>query len=261
MKPEDANKPTGKTAAMEAMFPGVQKYVPDNKMSSLPADNSSDSTFIMFTDDENGLVADQAGHAKGPVVFHGTKNEDVDFNASKYRGSEGRYLRQPENNEEPGQGRPFEPQRLILKDDISRKNFRDFLAESAGYTATHEPLHLTIGLEEWIGFKENSAEGLDPVLRDFLRVNPHYFDPTTAEREGITLRELGGVSDFLRRCNPDKPTVQNGSDWVLNKLILDAYLSPKVANELIGFAKDQGINVITPKGKKVALDTDSSLKM
>lgn len=121
-------------------------------------------------------------------------------------------------------------------------------------------IELKVTLDGWLELKGKSAAGVDPVLGDFLRANPDYFDPNRAEGDGITLRQLGALSDNLKSLNRDKPIIQQGSEWVAPKLVLHNYLGEKIMNELIDFAKAKGLNVKTGLGRHQQIDVYNSPK-
>jgi hypothetical protein len=153
----------------------------------------------------------------------------------------------------PGKGKTHEIMALMWPEDPFRKIFLAGVAEN---TAKYEAVPMTITLEEWMGFKEKSDKGLDPLIGKFLQANPDYFAPNRAEGDGITPRTFDGVSDLLTRSK-----TPNDSGYVVQKFLLDAFLTTKVADELLSFAKDQGFNVSTTHDFNKKLDTDSSLKM
>ena len=143
----------------------------------------------------------------------------------------------------------------LREPEISFTN--EFLAELAANTAKYESAPTTITLEEWMGFKEKSGEGLDPNLSKFLQANPVYFAANREEGDGITPRMLGGVSDLLTRSK--NPT---GSGYVVNKFLLDSFMTQKGADELLEFTKEQGFTVKTTHDfREQKLFSESSLKL
>lgn len=300
--------------------------------------------------DDHSPKKDQA---VGPLVFHGTKNENVDFKASRNNGSEGAYFLggsvKPDHALRPGDdtdkvlvldgaayaaaevakwnamgievdgdftpptgpnpfaqygakrnvkpapgedtdtpvefhGTPVAGE-LIGKDDwmnkvdplvmefmkpshpsIYRPDIEGVLVDEdekykhlpKAIAESLKPFVIKASLEDWLELKDKSPAGVDPILGDFLRANPDYFDPNKAEGDGVTLRQLGILSDNLTRLNRDKPMIQQGSEWVAPKLVLHNYLGEKIMNELIDFAKAKGVNVKTGLGSYQQLDLDDS---
>ncbi|WP_274644882.1 hypothetical protein [Pseudomonas serbica] len=291
--------------------------------------------------------------AVAPLVFHGTKNEEVDFTASKNYGSEGAYFASGSVNPDPGQHSGINTERVVVLDgaayaaaEVAKWNAMgievdgdftpptgpnpfaqygakrdvtpapgedtatpmqsqgnpvtgdliakddwmqtfdpmvlEFLKEPAlssyrpdiegvlvdedekykhlpkGIADSMKPVPIKVSLEDWLELKDKSPAGVDPVLGDFLRANPAYFDPNRSEGEGVTLRQLGVLSDNLTRLNMDKPMIQQGSEWIAPKLVLHNYLGEKIMNELIDFAKAKGINVKGGLGLYQQLDLDDS---
>lgn len=113
-------------------------------------------------------------------------------------------------------------------------------------------LHFT--LEEWIAVRQQVAEGLDPVVLDFLRANADQFDPMRAEGDGVTLRSVGMANAAIIKANNGHKAFPAGSVWVAPKLILESLLTPKMADDLIQFAKDKGLEVDTFAGKNLKFE-------
>lgn len=141
---------------------------------------------------------------------------------------------------------------VLVDEDEKYRHLPKAIADSI------KPIVIKVTLEDWLELKDKSPAGVDPVLGDFLRANPDYFDPNRVEGEGITLRQLGILSDNLTRLNMDKSMIQQGSEWIAPKIVLHNYLGEKVMNELIDFAKEKGLNIKTGLGRIQQLDSHYS---
>lgn len=247
MKPEDSSTFIGKNDAIEARYPGLAKYVRDIQTAPEPTAEQGQSTFIMFTDGEGGLVADyqkdDANSIPGSFIGKDDALKSIEPLVMDF-------LRPTD----------LSIYRPVIEGELAEENdpYRHLPKSLA---AAFEPVVIKVSLEDWLELKDKSPAGVDPVLGDFLRANPDYFDPAKAEGDGITLRQLGLASDSLTRFNRTKPMIMQGSDWVAPKAILDSFLTPEIADELISFAKSKGINVQTGLGNNQKLVMDSSPKL
>lgn len=98
-------------------------------------------------------------------------------------------------------------------------------------------------LEEWLEVMEKSPKGIDPVLIDFLRANPQYFDPAGYEDEAITPRKLNMLSETLQNANSTLTHVEKGKPWFVPPLVAEGVVGKEMTGALIAFAQELGLNV------------------
>jgi hypothetical protein len=98
-------------------------------------------------------------------------------------------------------------------------------------------------LEEWLEVMEKSPKGIDPVLIDFLRANPKYFDPAGYEDEAITPRKLNMLSESLQSANSSLTHVEKGKPWFVPPLVVEGVVGKEMTGALIAFAQELGLNV------------------
>ena len=123
----------------------------------------------------------------------------------------------------------------------------------------------TLDVENWLAFMDSSPAGFDPVLRDFLKANPASIsiDGTTdihADRIGqseggprvgvANARAWTKLSDVAKSANAGSSHAEAGKDWALPLHVAEAVVGSDLANSIINFAKDLGINVVTEVGAK-----------
>lgn len=98
-------------------------------------------------------------------------------------------------------------------------------------------------VEEWLSFMEWTSRGIDPVLRDFLRENPKFFDPAGYEDEAISPRKLNLLSETLRASNGTLSNVEKGKPWVVPQMVAEGIVGREMTGALIAFAEERGLKV------------------
>lgn len=98
-------------------------------------------------------------------------------------------------------------------------------------------------LEEWLGLMEKTPKGIDPVLSDFLRGNPKFFDAVGYEDEVITPRKLNLLSQTLREANNTFTHVEKGKVWFMAPVVAECIVGKEMTEALITFAQERGLNV------------------
>jgi hypothetical protein len=160
---------------------------------------------------------------------------------------------------------------LPAKGTFGSVNFAEGTVSAVGITGLDDLVSLAITappnavfhftLEDWITVRQQVSEGLDPVMLDFLRANADQFDPMRAEGDGVTLRSVGMANAALITANKGNKDFPSGSVWVAPKLILESLMTPKMAGDLIQFAKDKGLEVDTFVGKKLEFGADRDIDL
>lgn len=151
-----------------------------------------------------------------------------------------RVVPQPEVRIDPKSisANPFNPRAVSVRtlegqlvDDSPKASFSDHVEMKAPT------------LDEWLEVMQRSPKGIEPVLVDFLRENPKYFDPAGYEDEAISPRKLNMLSETLQTANSTLTHVEKGKPWFVPPLVVEAVVGKEMTGALITFAQELGLNV------------------
>jgi len=222
---------------IETRFPGLGEKLEEYSQSNPAILPTAGSVTVVFSDGLDGPVVADSAPVSGELIGKDDWQETIHPMVLGF-------LKTPSD---PSIYRPAIEGELVNEEDPYK-------------LISTRAIELKVTLDGWLELKGKSPAGVDPVLGDFLRANPDYFDPNRAEGDGITLRQLGTLSDNLVSLNRDKPIIQQGLEWVAPKLVLHNYLGEKIMNELIDFAKAKGLNVKTGLGRYQQIDVYNTPK-
>lgn len=99
----------------------------------------------------------------------------------------------------------------------------------------------------WMAFEDESPQGLDPVLRDFLKANPRYMGQNSASRLGdekATIRNWGQLSNLLVQFNRGTATTGLEGHWVAPERLVGIIVGHGPALALLDFAREKGLTVV-----------------
>ena len=137
----------------------------------------------------------------------------------------------------------------VLEGEVVGKNSLDSLLPGIGHLfELHNPVievkHLT---DHWFKYHNDSPEGLEPVIADFLKENPRYLGTNVAGALGESKacpRAWSRLSDEIHKLNKDQPVTAANGSWIAPERLLSVFVGRDPAIALLDFAKSQGLKVL-----------------
>ncbi|MDT8924731.1 hypothetical protein RBE51_18215 [Pseudomonas taiwanensis] len=137
----------------------------------------------------------------------------------------------------------------VLEGELVGKNSLDSLLPGLSHLfALHNPvveeIHLT---DHWFRHHNDTPEGLEPVIADFLKEHPRYLGTNVAGALGESRacpRAWSQLSNEIHKLNRDQAVVAANGTWIAPERLLSALVGRDPAIALLDYAKSRGLNVL-----------------